>query len=550
MSLATMQFRSPLAQRAAAQGWIKWAIAITVALGAILEVVDVSIVNVALPHMQGNLGATLSEIGWVITGYSMANVVIIPLTPWLDDRFGRKRYFIFSLVAFVAASVLCGLATSLPMLVFARVLQGMGGGSMLGKAQSILFQTFSKKEQGSAQAAFGLSVIMGPAIGPTLGGYLTDALDWRWIFFINVPVGIVAFILATIFLPEDEGGPPVSGSVALHGDSNQRAKRPSSQDHPDVDWLGIILMTAGLASLQIILEEGQQDDWFASRFIATMAVVSVCSLAIFVWWELRTPHPAVDLRVLRYRSVAAGSFYSIILGAGLYGALFAIPIFAQSYLHFTAQQTGELLIPSALASGVAMVITGKLIGRTGPKVLIVAGSVITSGVMFSLATLNPDTGAGDLFWPLIFRGLGSAAMFVPLSIATLGSVPKADIPAASGFYNLTRQLGGSLGIATLTTMLARREAVHRSVLVEHLSPLDHPAMERWHGIAQHFAGLGASMHEAQQRALAVLDQIILGQSALRAFDDLFTYVGIAFLVTLPVILLLGKGGAAAPSEVH
>src|SRR4051812_36819130 len=347
MSLATMHFRSPIAQRAAAHGWIKWAIAITVALGAILEVVDVSIVNVALPHMQGNLGATLSEIGWVITGYGMANVVIIPLTAWLDDRFGRKRYFLFSLIAFVAASILCGLATSLPMLIFARVLQGLGGGSMLGKAQSMLFQTFSKEEQGSAQAAFGLSVIMGPAIGPTLGGYLTDALNWRWIFFINIPVGIIAILLAVTFLPEDE-------------------KKPAGAPPADVDWLGIFLMTAGLASLQVILEEGQQDDWFSSRFIQAAAAICVTSLAAFVWWERRVAHPAVNLRVLRYRSVAAGSCYSILLGAGLYGALFAIPIFAQNYLRFTAQQTGELMIPSALASGVAMIIAGKLVRRCGP----------------------------------------------------------------------------------------------------------------------------------------------------------------------------------------
>ena len=342
MSLASLQFDSPLAKRAAALGWIKWAIAVTVALGAILEVVDMSIVNVALPHMQGNLGATLSEIGWVITGYSMANVVIIPLTAWLDDRFGQKRYFIFSLVAFTCASVLCGLATSLPMLIFARVLQGLGGGSMLGKAQSILFQTFSKEEQGAAQAAFGLSVIMGPAIGPTLGGYLTDALNWRWIFFINIPVGFVALLLAMTFLPNDE----------------MKHRR-----RVDVDWTGIALLIAGLASLQVMLEEGQQHDWFESRFISTMAATSVLSLLAFVWWERRVEHPAVDLRVLRYRSVAAGSLYSIVLGAGLYGALFAIPIFAQSNLHFTAQQTGELLIPSALASGSAILHLSPCLGQ-------------------------------------------------------------------------------------------------------------------------------------------------------------------------------------------
>jgi DHA2 family multidrug resistance protein len=460
----------------------------------------------------------------------MANVVIIPLTAWLDDRFGRKRYFIFSLVAFTCASVLCGLATNLPMLIFARVLQGLGGGSMLGKAQSILFQTFSKEEQGAAQAAFGLSVIMGPAIGPTLGGYLTDALNWRWIFFINIPVGIIAILLAVTFLPRDE---------------------MEDRRRVDVDWTGIALLIAGLGCLQVLLEEGQQHDWFDSRFIVAMTATSILSLIAFVWWERRVEHPAVDLRVLRYRSVTAGSLYSMVLGAGLYGALFAIPIFAQSNLHFTAQQTGELLIPSALASGVAMVITGKLIGHLGSRVLVATGSVITAGVMFALASLNPDTGTGTLFWPLIGRGLGSAMMFVPLSIATLGGIPRSEVPAASGFYNLTRQLGGSFGIATLTTLLARREATHRAVLVEHISPLSHAATERVQGMMAHFEKLGASAHDAQKQAFAALEQIVTGQSALKSFDDLFLYVGVAFLLSLPLIFFLGKGASKeAAASAH
>jgi DHA2 family multidrug resistance protein len=529
-AVANLSFSAPLAQRAARDGWIKWAIALTVSLGAILEVIDVSIVNVALTPMQGNLGATLSEIGWVITAYGIANVVIIPLTAWLDDRFGRKTYFVFSLIAFTIASVLCGLATNLPMLIFARVLQGLGGGSMLGKAQSILFQTFSKEEQGTAQAVFGLGVIVGPAIGPTLGGYLTDALNWRWIFFINIPFGILAVFLALTFLPDD-------------GPKRQKPAR--------VDWLGIGLLTIGLACLQTLLEEGQQDDWFDSRFITSMAVISVVALAIFTWWELHVAHPAVDLRVLRYRSVAAGSLYSIVLGAGLYGALFAIPIFTQNYLHFTAMQTGELLIPSAIASGVAMIMTGKLVGKFDPRLIITAGALVTAGVMFNLATINPDTGAGDLFWPLVFRGLGSVMMFLPLSIATLGSLPKHEVPAASGFYNLTRQLGGSLGVAILTTLLARREAVSRAVLVENITPYRDAALQRFNELAAFFQSRGADLATAQQKALASLDQIVTGQVSVRAFAELFGLVGIAFIVTLPLLILLGKGGnKAAAADAH
>jgi len=327
----TVLLPTALGKRAAERGWLKWAILLSSCLGAMMETVDTSIVNVAVPDMRGNLGATLSEIGWVSTGYTMANVIIIPLTAWLGMQFGKKSYFLFSLVSFTLASVLCGMSNSLGMLIAARVFQGLAGGGLLAKAQSLLFETFPREEQGQASAIFGLGVIVGPAIGPTLGGLITDGLDWRWIFFINVPIGLAAIWMIYTLLPEDsqEARMNVKGSV--------------------VDWWGILWLTLGLGTFQMVLEQGQQEDWFGSSFIRWSTAISVVSLILFVRQELTTRHPAVDLRVLRHKALMAGSLYSIVLGFGLYGAVFIIPVFAQAQLHFTATKTGLLLMPGALA---------------------------------------------------------------------------------------------------------------------------------------------------------------------------------------------------------
>jgi len=520
-----------LGKRAANQGWLKWAILLSACLGAMMETVDTSIVNVAVPDMRGNLGATLSEIGWVSTGYTMANVIIIPLTAWLGVRFGKKNYFLFSLISFTVASILCGMADSLGGLIAARVLQGLAGGGLLAKAQSLLFETFPPAEQGMASAIFGLGVIVGPAIGPTLGGLITDGLDWRWIFYVNVPVGLAAIWMIYTFLPRDEAVHRADGNGAT------------------VDWWGLLWLTLGLGGFQLVLEQGQQEDWFSSPFIRWASFISISSLLLFVRQELSTPHPAVDLRVLRHKALMAGSLYSIVLGFGLYGAVFIIPVFAQSQLHFTAIKTGLMLLPGSLASAVVMIMFGKFLKNYDQRVLIATGAVILCGSMWALGDLSPTTSQDDLFWPLIGRGVGTALIFLPLSIATLGGIPRHEIPAAAGLFSLTRQMGGSIGIAVLTTMLERGTMMHRGDLVNNINPLRIPFLQRSLMANFSLAPNTPDLQIASTRTLSIFDSMINLQSSILASIDIFHALSWMFLLTLPLIFLLSRGGGK-PSRAH
>lgn len=516
----------------------QWLIILTVSIGALLEIIDVSITNVALISIQASLGATLAEVGWVVTGYAMASVIMIPLSEWLGERFGQRNYFVFCLVGFTAASLLCGLAANLGMLVLARILQGLLGGGLLPKAQAILFRTVPRSLQGIAQGVFGIVVLTGPALGPTLGGALTDGLGWRWVFFINIPIGMLTVAMALTYLSAD-GADGEGGSQA---GAREAGGRPRGRRR--MDAVGILLMALSLGSLQLVLEQGHQYDWFETAGIRVLGLLALVGLPSFVVWELRQRHPAVDLRVLRHRSLAAGSLFSFVLGIGLYGTIFVVPIFAQTILGYSASQTGLLILPGALASAATMAMLGRLSDRFDPRLMIAIGAVLMVLTMLSLGAIGPDTGSDQLFWPLIFRGITTVMMFLPLSLATLGPLPREDVGAGSGFYNLSRQLGGTFGIAVLTVLLDQQRAVQRARLVEHLSLtsplLQQRLLEMQHHLAT--ASLSDDAMTARMRALELLNHQIDRQAALLAFGTVFQAVALVFALAIPLVLLLGGPG--------
>jgi DHA2 family multidrug resistance protein len=506
----------------------KWAIGIAVSLGALLEIIDTNIVNVALADIQASVGATLTEVSWLISGYGIANVIILPLAAWFGARFGKKRYFLWSAAGFTIASVLCGVATSFEMLVAARILQGLTGGGLLAKAQAILFETFPKSEQAMAQALFGAIVLGGPVIGPTLGGYIVTHVGWRWIFFVNVPLAAIAIVMTAVLLPGD----------------------PRNRERTPVDWTAIALLAVGLGSLQWVLEEGQTNDWFESSFITVLAVAAVVGIVAFVIRELRSDAPVVDLRVFRHRALWSGSVLSLVVGMVFYAALFSIPLFASSTLHYSSEQIGLLLLPGALASAVAMPIAAKLMARIDPRALIIAGGITLLFGMKMLIGLSPQTSGDDLFFPLIIRTFGAVLVFLPLQLAALGSLPRADIPAATGLFNLMRQLGGSMSVALLTTLLDQRMTFHRAILREKIAAADPHIVARLAFGSDALIARGASPAAAHQTALTLLAGRVDQQSSVMAFGDSFWVAFVLVVVALPLVFLMRKPRAEAVPIGH
>jgi DHA2 family multidrug resistance protein len=486
-----------------------------VVLATVLEIIDTSIVNVALPDMMGSLGATLDEVDWVITGYMVSNVVVIPMTAWLAARFGRKRYFVASILFFTAASFLCGMARTLPELVVFRVLQGLGGGALLATSQSIMVETFPASRQGVGQALFGVGAMLGPSLGPTLGGWITDNWSWPWIFFVNVPLGLLAALLCATQLRD----PPYL-----------RARKRVRVDAP-----GIAFLVVGVACLQFVLERGHRDDWFESRRLSVLALTAAVALVAFVARELTTPRPVVELRVLRRRALAVGCTYGVLMGVGLYGSTFLFPVYTQSLLGWTAWSSGVAILPSSLATAITMVVTGRLVYRTGPRPLFAFGAVIFSVAMLAASRWTLQSGASDLFWPMVGRGVGLGAMFVPLSTSALRSLPPQEVPQGAALYSLFRQLGGSFGIAIITTVLAHRATAHRARLVEGMGWLDPVASGGLTSMTAAFQQRGLDFASARGVATAALDRLVGAQSSLEAFQDVYAWIALGFVMSLPLV---------------
>jgi len=510
----------------------RWIVLIAVMLGTVLEVLDTSIVNVAIPDMMGNLGATLDQIGWVSTGYIIANVIILPLTGWLSGHFGRRRYLAGSMILFTAASLCCGMSHTLNQLVFFRIVQGAGGAALLSTAQATMMEIFPPAQLGLVQAVYGIGVMVGPTVGPTLGGWITDNYTWPWIFFINVPIGIMATTLTLLFMRD-----------------SQYQKKTNTR----IDIIGIGFLAIGLGCLQTVLEKGNRENWFDSRLICWLVAYATVCLLAFIIWEMRTEHPAVNLRILKNRTYAAGVLMQVAIGVGLYGGVFLLPIYLQDVRGYTAAQTGWILLPGGLATGFMMPLLSRIVLRVPARILVFIGSCLFIASMWMLHTVTMDTGPEHLFLPLIVRGIAFSCLFLPLAIATLSLLKGKEIAEGTGLFNLARQLGGSAGIAALSTYLAQQSSLHRAALVEKVTAYNPLAQARLSGYQHFFLSKGASLAIAHKQAFAAMDGVITGQSFLLAFQDAFLMIGLIFAAMMPLILLLRKTSvipAGGKMDVH
>ena len=518
-------------------GFTKWIIVVTVVLCVLLELIDTSIVNVALTQMMGNLSATQQEVSWVVASYAIANVIVIPMTGFLAEQFGRRNYFLTSVIIFTLASIACGQSTNIWELVAFRFIQGVGGGALMATSQSILVDTFPPKQLALGQALFGMGVIIGPTVGPTLGGYIVDSsLGWPWIFYVNVPVGILASIFTFLFIRDPE-----------------RIRNAVPRSIREIDWAGIGLLVLGVGSLQYVLEQGETEDWFDSGVILLFSTLAAVGIIGFIWRELTADKPIVDLRVLtKSRNLAVGAFLSFVLGFGLFASVFVFPIFTQRILGFTAAQTGYLLLPGALASGFMMPLIGKALQAGVPqKYMIPAGFTIFFFFTFWIASrITPTAGESDFFWPLILRGVGLGLIFLPITTMSLAGLQGKDAGQAAGLTGMIRQLGGSFGVAIVGTYLERNIAYNRVALLPHISLYDSATVQRIQAFTQNFMSKGFPLEQARRQAYAALEGTLMKQVSIITYAQVFTGLGFFFLACLPLVLLIKRNKPGAKMDLN
>lgn len=498
-----------------------WLIAFTVMLATFMEVLDTSIANVALPHIAGSLSSGVDESTWVLTSYLVSNAIVLPLTGWFSRLFGRKAFYMSCVMIFIISSFLCGVATSLPLLVLFRVLQGAGGGGLQPVSQAILVESFPRQKQGMAMAVYGMGVVVAPIIGPTLGGWLTDNYSWRWIFFINIPVGLLSILMTSTLIHD----PP---HVARSEDGNRVR----------VDYIGLGLLSVGLGFLQVVLDKGQRDDWFGSNFIVWSSVACAIGLIGAVVWELRQKDPVVELHLFKDRNYATATLLMFMLGVVLYGSTVLLPVLLQTLVGYTAELSGLVLSPGAVVTLVSLPLVGWLLARFQARWLVIFGLLVLSVGMFQLAYINLTTG----FWTFVYvwmisRG-GMAFLFVPINVTAFSFVPKQKMNNATGLINLARNVGGSVGISMVTTIQARLTQKHQSDLVANMSPLNSRYLAALHGLAAGIQQKGSDAATAMHQAGAMLYGELQRQSAMLAFIDVFWLLGVMCLLMIPLMFLI------------
>jgi DHA2 family multidrug resistance protein len=507
-----------------------WVIAVAVMLGTFMEVLDTTVVNVSLPHIAGSLSATVDEATWTLTSYLVSNAIILPLTGWLGNFFGRKRLLMLSVAGFTTASFLCGLAPNLPFLIFFRIIQGACGGGLQPISQAVLLESFAPPDRGKAMGFWGLGIVVAPMLGPVLGGWLTDSYSWRWVFYINIPVGVASLIMTQLFVFDPS-----------------YIRRTSEK----VDYWGIGMLAVGIGALQVVLDKGQEKDWFGTHWITILTVLAAGALIVFVIYELHAIDPVVNLRIFKIRTYATGVFMMAILGIGLYGSTVLIPLVLQTLLGYPALQAGIAMLPRGLGSFVAMPVVGLIMARFDSRKLLALGLSGAAFTLLQLSRLNLKAGYWDFFWPQLLMGLSLGLLFVPLTTITMDPIPKETMGNATSLFNLVRNLGGSIGIAAVATIQERREQLHINVLGSHVNLYNHPSQNSLSHLQAFFMSGGASISMASHQAYLAIWGMVEQQARMMSYNDAFHLLAIMFFCMLPIIFLMKKpSGRGERMAVH